>query len=122
MPNRVVVKPTDELVSIRPVRKNGKRHFMGTAALGNVTVTADGLEGDLLDEFTEVRELGENVLKHMTELVFVEGEGFGVVSVHDSDDESDDSLFDEIVMFTLVTGKTYAAAYVCGSEVFVSKR
>jgi hypothetical protein len=114
MGNRVVVKPhtTGELVSIRPVRKGGKPHFMGSCMLKNVEVTPDGITGDLLEEWTEARELGHEVLDRLTELVWEGSDGFGIVTVHETDGE-------DIVSFESATGNTYRAAYVVGSEVYV---
>ena len=119
MGNRVVVKPHTEgtdLVSIKRVRKNARPHFMGGCILKNITILPDGIEGDLLDEFVEARELGVDALKHMTELVYEPGSGFGTVTVHDEDDEDSD----EIVMFHPATGNTYRAAYVCGADFYVA--
>lgn len=113
MPNMVTVKPHGELVSIRKNKKHAHGYHMGTVALKNVTVLHDGLSGEWLYEFEEIRELGADVLNKLTELVYEPGTGFGTIEVYDDDDT------DEIVMFLPVTGDTYRAAYVCGNEVYV---
>lgn len=108
MGNRVVVKPHTpgtDLVSIRPERKKGLPHFMGAVSLETVTVNADSLTGDMLEEWTETRELDASVLRHFTRIhptdkgwVIRKGKGKA----------------------TPVTGNTYRAAYVCGSEFYVA--
>jgi hypothetical protein len=103
MGNRVVVKPHAELVSIRPTRKGGKPHYMGSVMLANVSVGADHLEGDMLEEFTEARELGHGALKHLTRIVPTDS---GWVTDEDEPES--------------VTGNTYRAAYVCGPEFYVA--
>lgn len=126
MANRVMVKPHVELVSIRTLRKGGKPHTMGTVMVKNVTVRRDGLEGDLLDEFTEVRELGADALKHMTRIVstargFVPAETFDAyVAALDAWIEADDAQQKEPEFPATVTGNMYRAAYVCGPEFYVS--
>jgi hypothetical protein len=110
MGNRVVVKPHPqegtELVSIRPVRRGGKPHYMGSVMLSNVVVNTDSLEGDMLEEFTEARELGTDALKHLTR-VYLDAKGWH-------------KLVKTGKKFTrhAVTGQA-AAAYVCGTEVYV---
>ncbi len=102
MANRVVVKPHAELVSIRSARKGGKPHHMGACMLKNVTVMHDGLQGDLLEEWTEVRELGADALKHLKKVTRTD-KGF----VFDGTDKT-------------LTGDMFRAAYVCGPEFYVS--
>lgn len=125
MGNRVVVKPHSELVSIRSTRKGGKPHFMGSCILEDVTVGVAGIEGDLLYEFTETREPGVNVLKHLSTLVhtdrgFVPGEAWeAYVTALDEWIESGDSDTTEPDFPSTVTGESYRAAYVCGSEFYV---
>lgn len=106
MGNRVVVKlhnPGTDLVSIRPVRKNARPHFMGSVMLDTVNVLTDSLEGDLLEEWEETRELPTASLKLLTRIfptdkgwVRLKGKG----------------------KFEPVTGEA-KAAYLCGSEVYV---
>lgn len=125
MGNRVVVKPHAELVSIRSIRKGGKPHYMGGCMLKTVTVGVAGIEGDLLDEFAESRELGSNALKHLTRIVhtdrgFVDGNAWDeYVAALDAWIESDDTDEKEPDFPSTVTGNTYRAAYVCGEEFYV---
>lgn len=118
MPNRVVVKPHNELIAIRKDRKHARPYHMGTVGLKNVTVLADGISGEWLYEFEEVRELGHEVLSKLTELVYEPGTGFGTIEVYDDGEEYSDGV-EEIVMFVPVTGNTYRAAYICGTEFYV---
>jgi hypothetical protein len=109
MGNRVVVKPHGEdtdLVSIRPVRKGGKPHYMGSVMLSNVVINTDSLEGDMLEEWSETRELGTDALKLLTR-VHLDAKGWH-------------TLVKAGKRFKrhAVTGQA-VAAYVCGSEVYV---
>lgn len=104
--HKVFVKPHVELVSIRYTRRNGKGHVMGACSLKSVTVKRDGLEGELLEEFSEVRELGAETLKHFVR-VFPTDKGFVTLS--------------DKGVATNVTGNMYRAAYVCGPEFYVSR-
>lgn len=113
MPQRVVVKPSGDIVTVRKVRKNARPYHMGTVMLKNVKVLPDGLEGEWLSEFEEIREPGQEVLKYLTELVYEPGEGFGEIDVQE------DSEGEDLVSFESATGKTYRAAYVFGDSFYV---
>jgi len=113
MGNRVTVKVAPETVSIRRERKNARPYAMGTVGLKSVTVNHDSLSGEWLYEFEEIRELDAKVADKMTELVYLDRFGFGVVTVHEGSDGED------VVMFESATGNTYRAAYVFGESVFV---
>jgi hypothetical protein len=105
MAERVIVKPHAELVSIRPARKGGKPHYMGAVSLETVKVTADSLEGDKLEEWSETRELDGRVLRHFTRIFPTDS---GWVTLSDDGEPQP------------VTGNTYRAAYVCGPEFYVA--
>lgn len=108
MGNRVVVKPhaDAELVAIRPLRKGGKPHFMGSVMLSNVVIHPDSLEGDMLEEFTEARELGADALKHLTRVYLTDDGWFRLTGKGKG------------LKRHAVTGQAIAA-YVCGSEFYV---
>jgi hypothetical protein len=110
MPNMVAVKPHTEpgteLVSIRPDRRNARPHFMGAVSLKTVTVTADGITGEMLEEWSEARELDASVLKHFTRIFHTDR---GWHTFHGKGNKR-----------VPVTGNTYRAAYVCGSEFYVA--
>jgi hypothetical protein len=111
MPNRVEVKPYVELLTIRSLRKAGRGHTMGAVSLKNVTVTANSLQGDLIDEFTEVRELDESMLKHFTRIFPSETGGWFYYSK-----DSKGKLTKRVP----VTGEQFRAAYAYGEEFYVS--
>lgn len=104
--HKVLVKPHVELLTIRYLARKGKGHVMGSCSLKSVTVTRDGFEAELIEEFSEVRELGAEVLKHMVR-VFPTDKGFVMLS--------------EKGTATNVTGNKYRAGYVCGPEFYVSR-
>lgn len=118
MPTVVTVSPHIEFAAIRPVRKNARTYYMGSVMIGNVTVHATHLTGELLDEWSNIREPSEDVMKHLTEIVFEDSFGFGEILATDEVD-SDGA---EIVMWLPVTGNEYRAAWVNGNEFYVSKR
>lgn len=118
MSKLVKVTPHPEFAAIRPVRKNARTYYMGSVMIGDVTVHANYLTGELLDEWSNIYEPSDDVMKHLTEIVFEESFGFGEILATDELDSDDE----EIVMWIPVTDNHYRAAWVCGHEFYVSKR
>lgn len=117
MPNLVTVHPHNELVGIRPVRKRAKTYYMGSCMIGNVQVGRDCLTGYLLDEWSEIREPLPAVMDHLTEIVYEESFGFGEIVIPNWLDQ----WGEEVVMFVPLEGMTFKAAWIVGSEFYVSR-
>lgn len=103
--HKVFVTPHVEMVSIRYLARKGKGHVMGSCSLDSVTARPDGIEGSLIEEWSECRELSADVLRHFVRIFPTET---GWATFNGGETES-------------VTGKTFKAAYVCGPEFYVSR-
>lgn len=126
MPNLVTVRSHNEFVSIRPVKKHSRVHYMGACLLRNVVVGDDFLTAELLDEFNEARELSADVLKHLRQITFTDTGWFynDDLEVWDKavyEATKDGTDLNEIEVPEELAGKEFKAGYVCGTDFYVSK-
>ena len=119
-------------VAIRPDRKNARAHRMVAATFAGITLIRNSLKADtMFEEWDWERQPDANVLKHFRALVhtgkgFVFADELSAYLIRESERakarRSKKKIPDSLPEPKALTGHTFKAAYICGSDIYVSKR